>query len=385
MWTCLRYRTLCEEGNQLRVTDSLIDKQRDLDRFVGEITDFVGLDTEFYFRRTFFRVPCLLQLATHSKVCAVDLLAPLNLKSIEMLLRDSKIRKVMHASGEDMKLFYYLFGEMPSNVVDTQLACEFVTLEEQPPYKRLVGEFLGIDLSKSSSITTSDWQLRPLSSEQLHYALDDVRYLLPLWEALASKLQSLGREDWFHEEMRSYLADQSRSMSDGIPGVSGVGNLSQKDRALARILAGWRERVARRSNVPRQWVARDDQLVATLRNRKNSGEYFRKQFGNKLGATLHKSMKRAKNDLARGSLSSAIRNEYPWSIKQGQTLSRRLREIVQKHSERLQISRVLLASQNNMLDWSSSYLKAGVFPPSFGGWRENLLGKEFKQALEDLR
>ncbi len=375
----------CVEGSQSTVADRLIDTQRDLDRLVGEVTNTVGIDTEFYSRRTYFRVPCLLQLATRKSVCAIDLLAPLDLRAIEALLCDPKIRKVMHASSEDLRLLYYLFGEMPKNVVDTQVACEFVSLEEQPPYQRMVSQFLEVDLSKSSSITTSDWQARPLASEQLNYAIDDVRYLLPLWRALEEKLALLDRKTWFHEEMRNHLLTQGRNMSDGLPSLSGIGNLPQKDRALAKLLTGWRERVARRSNVPRQWVARDEQIVSALRNRKQSSEHFREQFGKKIGATLYKAIKRAKKDLARGRLPESMSVEFPWSIKQGQRLFRRLRTVVQQHSEKQQMSRTMLATQNNMLDWSSAYLRKGSFPPSFGRWREDLLGNEFKQVIEEVR
>ena len=375
----------CVEGSQSTVADRLIDTQKDLDRLAAEVTNVIGIDTEFYSRRTYFRVPCLFQLATAKRVCAIDLLAPLDLRAIEALLYDPKIRKVMHASSEDLRLLYYLFGELPNNVVDTQVACEFVSLEEQPPYQRMVSQFLDVDLSKSSSITTSDWQARPLASEQLNYAIDDVRYLLPLWRTLDQKLALLDRKTWFHEEMSNHILAQRRNMSNGIPSLSGLGNLPRKDRALARILTGWRERVARRSNVPRQWVARDEQIVLALRNRKQSAEHFRELFGKKLGPTLYKAIKRAKKDLARGKLAESSSVEFPWSIKQGQLLSRRLRSVVQQHSEKQQMSRTMLATQNNMLDWSSTYLRKGSFPSSFGRWRENLLGNEFKQVIEEVR
>ena len=43
---------------------------------------------------------------------------------------------------------------------------------------------------------------RPLTPEQLQYAEDDVRYLVPLYLDLRKALEAAGRLDWLYEETR---------------------------------------------------------------------------------------------------------------------------------------------------------------------------------------
>ena len=52
-------------------------------------------------------------------------------------------------------------------------------------------------LSKSSQ--KADWGRRPLSEKMLEYALNDVRYLLPMGEMIVAELRERGRYDWFVE------------------------------------------------------------------------------------------------------------------------------------------------------------------------------------------
>ena len=376
---------LCAEGSQLKLSDFFVNKQKDLDRVVSEVTDIVGIDTEFVSRRTFFRVPCLLQLATSQQSYVIDLVAPLNLESIEAILKDASVLKVMHATSEDLRVLYYLFGEVPDNVVDTQIACGFVAQEDQPPYQRMVKNCLGIELDKAVSITTSNWLKRPLSAAQLRYAREDVRYLLPVWFNLLQQLRARGRESWFLEEMRNHLHTQTQSLADGFGNQSGSGKLSVWERLLSTALIGWRESVARRANLPRQWVTKDEHIIAAVKSRKQSVEQFMSQFGPKQGKQLHGAIHKAAQYIKAGKTSVAYQNGYPWSTGEGRLLHQRMREVVRQKADQLDLSRRLLATQKDVFEWAADYLSTGAFPKGFGKWREPLLGNELKASVEELQ
>lgn len=53
--------------------------------------------------------------------------------------------------------------------------------------KPLLKEYLNIEIDKSQQL--SNWGIRSLSLEQRNYAINDVRYLLPLWENLYEELK----------------------------------------------------------------------------------------------------------------------------------------------------------------------------------------------------
>lgn len=371
------------EERQLKVSESIIDKQEDLDRVANEVSDIVGIDTEFYVRRTFFRIPCLLQIATRHNSYVVDLAAPLNLNPIEMLMRNSHLQKVMHAASEDLKILHYLFGETPSGVVDTQMAHAFVSPEDQRSYHGVVKEYLKIELNQSSSITTSNWSKRPLSKRQLEYAIDDVQYLLPLYTALFGRLRDLGRLEWFEEETQIYLASQGINWKYELSNVQGLRKLTKHEQSLAILLNEWRESLAKRSNVPRRWIATDEQLVWSVQHRSESIAKFRDELGMRLGGRLHKTLRKELKHARAAPLKIRRAHFESQRFHKKSSVVARMKEIVKFKSEQLQMSRNLLGNQGNLIEWSNFFSQSGEFPRSFGRWRDLLLGKEFREVLRN--
>ena len=72
----------------------------------------------------------------------------------------------------------------------------------------LAGQVLGASLS--SSETRTDWRHRPLTPAQLHYALDDVRYLLDLADYFTDRLTQLDRSHWAAAEFEEFIASIAR-------------------------------------------------------------------------------------------------------------------------------------------------------------------------------
>ncbi len=371
------------EERQLTVSESLIDSQQDLERVFQEVSDIVGIDTEFYVRRTFFRIPCLLQIATPHNSYVVDLAAPLNLKPIELLMRNSDMQKVMHAAGEDLKILHYLFGEIPSGVVDTQLAHAFASPEDQRSYDGVVKEYLSIELNQSSSITTSNWSKRPLSKKQIEYAVDDVQYLLPLSTALLGRLRDLGRLEWFEEEMQIYLASQGINWKYELSNVQGLRKLTKHEQSLVILLNEWRESLAKRSNVPRRWIATDEQLVWSVLHRGDPIGRFRDELGVRLGGRLHKTLRHGLRQTRGVPLKLPQRHFESQRFHKKSSVVVRMKEIVKLKSEQLQMSRNLLGNQGNLIEWSNFFSQSGRFPRTFGRWRDLLLGKEFREVLRN--
>ena len=224
-----------------------------------------GLDTEFLREKTYRARLCLVQVSTTKGVYLLDPLEGLELDPLAKLIADPEVEVIVHAGRQDFELFYESHGAVPANVFDVQVAAAFAGYGASLPYGRLVETLTRTALTKGESYT--DWCRRPLTSAQLSYAADDVRYLLKMEERLRSKLESLGRLDWFLDEMAFFeAADAYATDPTGAwRKVSGRGSLSGRQMAALRELAAWREESAAKRDLPRGWVVKDQTLIEIAR------------------------------------------------------------------------------------------------------------------------
>ncbi len=163
----------------------------------------------------------------------------------------------MHASRQDLEVLLPVAG-LTRPVFDTQIAASLTGLPAQVGYAELVRRVLGQELAKSH--TRTDWSRRPLSAEQIEYALDDVRYLLPLAHALAGAARAARPPRLARARSCAALADAgalSIDPDDAWLRLKGLRDLDPARERLARALAAWRERSALAHNRPRGWILDD--------------------------------------------------------------------------------------------------------------------------------
>lgn len=219
----------------------------------------IGLDTEFLRERTYHARLCLVQLAAPAEALCVDPLAIAELAPLGALLAAPGTVKVMHASRQDLEVLYPLAG-LTRPVYDTQLAAALAGFPAQIGYAELARRLLQRELAKSH--TRTDWSRRPLSPEQIEYALDDVRYLLPIASALDERLAALGRLAWLAEELSALeeTRDFDPDPEEAWQRVRGLRGLDPGRERLARSLGAWRERRALGHDRPRGWILEDGAL-----------------------------------------------------------------------------------------------------------------------------
>ena len=222
----------------------------------------IGLDTEFLRERTYRAQLCLVQTATAAEAACIDPLALPDLSPLARVLTADSVLKVMHASRQDLEVLLPLAG-LTRPVFDSQIAASLTGLPAQVGYAEAVWRFLGQRLDKSH--TRTDWSRRPLSTEQVEYALDDVRYLLPLAARLEEELARLGRLEWLAEELATLADERTLTVApeDAWLRLKGLRPLDPPRERLARALAAWRERAAIEHNRPRGWIL-DDALLREI-------------------------------------------------------------------------------------------------------------------------
>ncbi|GLK80770.1 ribonuclease D [Methylopila turkensis] len=223
--------------------------------------DFVTVDTEFLRETTFWPKLCVVQIADAEGPVVVDALAPdIDLQPLFELMANEAVLKVFHAGRQDIEIFHHLAGLVPHPVFDTQVAAMVLGFGDSISYDQLVQRTAGVTLDKSSRFT--DWSRRPLSEEQITYAIADVTHLRTVYAKLSADLERRGRAEWLVEEME-VLTSPATYRADPEDAWQRFRSRVRKPRDLAVLMevAAWREREAQGRDVPRSRVLKDDALV----------------------------------------------------------------------------------------------------------------------------
>ena len=246
---------------------SFVSDSAALERLAAQLqpASAFALDTEFMRERTYYPQLCLVQIAGPDLIACIDPLAIEDLKPLDELLAHSAAVKVVHAVRQDLEALLTRLTTPPHRLFDTQVAAALVGLSPQVGYGDLVQRFCSVALDKTHART--DWAARPLAPAQLRYASDDVRYLLPLRDALIGELERRDRLAWFEAEMlRHSLAGTRRiDPEEAWQRLKGLDGLDPRRRETAKVLARWREERAIARNRPRGWILSDDALHEIVR------------------------------------------------------------------------------------------------------------------------
>ena len=230
----------------------------------------LALDTEFVGEDTFVPRLELIQVATTATAAVIDFPAVQAGGSLDVfweLICDAKIEKIVHAGRQDLDLFAIHAGQIPKPFFDTQIAAAMVGYGAQVAYANLVQRLHGTKLAKAHTFT--NWSARPLTDDQVAYALEDVEFLLSIHSHLQDRLSTLGRSEWVREEfarLETAVGEKSREPQERYQRIRGWDTLKPKGAAVLRELAAWREAEARRRNVPRGRVMRDEVLLQLARH-----------------------------------------------------------------------------------------------------------------------
>jgi ribonuclease D len=222
--------------------------------------DFITIDTEFLREKTFWPQLCLIQMASPTRALIVDPLAKdIDLAAFFTLMADESVLKVFHAARQDLEIVFHLGNILPKPIFDSQVAAMVLGFGDSIAYDALVSRVNGAHIDKTSRFT--DWSRRPLTDQQLEYALADVTHLCDVYVDLVAKLEEQGRATWLNEEMAVLEAPGTYDIHPD-DAWKRLRNRMRKpqDLAILQRLASWREHLARSRNVPRGRILKDDAL-----------------------------------------------------------------------------------------------------------------------------
>lgn len=364
-----------------------IETTNDLITFIDKVkgSPFLAIDSEFVREKTYYPILCLLQVADENHAAVIDALAEgIDLSPLYELLKDKNIVKVFHAARQDLEILYHAIGEIPSPVFDTQVAASFCGFGESISYDNLVGILLSTTLDKTSRFT--DWSLRPLSQTQIKYALNDVLYLTSLYKKLQEKLGE--RTEWAKEEMVDlenkdlYDIDSETAWKK----VKLRGIKPPKDLIKVKLLAGWREEEAKKRDLPRGHVLKDEGLIEIATHPlKELKDFKRLRFvssGNveRYGKLFLELLEKAKQ-IPKEEWPTLPKKKKPTQIESNRTDFLKL--LLNMKATAHNVTARSIASSKELDDIARDLEKASV--KVFNGWRYDIFGKDALEILKEKK
>ena len=258
----------------------IIENNDQLAAFLAELegVPYVTLDTEFLRDATYYPKLCLIQMAAPKEgaEAIIDPLADgLDLTPFYDFMKRPEIIKVLHASRQDIEIFFLQGGVIPAPLFDTQVAAMVCGFGDSASYETLSRKIAKVEIDKSARFT--DWSRRPLSKRQLEYALADVTHLRTIYEKMVAQLKRTGRESWVAEEVAA-LQDPALYRIEPELAWKRLKPRTTNKRFLAMLasIAAWREREAQARDIPRGRVLKDEAISEIAAHPPEDGEALEK-------------------------------------------------------------------------------------------------------------
>ncbi len=245
-----------------------IDQDSQLQAFADQNHDiqWMSFDTEFVGEKRYYPLLCLLQVVTEHGAFIID---PLKLQTLHPFLQfieNEAIVKITHAGDNDYRLLHNLFGTMPKNLFDTQIAYAFISTTFPISFQKLADKEIHVKIPKGYTVT--DWEVRPLNPKHLHYALNDVIYLYDLWKILTEKLEANQRLSWLNDELSKFERPEYYEVNPMKEALQSnmLPNLSPREQIFLVRLLAWRRTEAEKRNISKEMMLPSKSIGMIVKN-----------------------------------------------------------------------------------------------------------------------
>ena len=260
-----------------------------------ENTAILSIDTEYDSFRYFREILCLIQIHANETTYIFDPLGTLNLSFLGKFFHDQTIVKILHAADNDIRLLKRDYKFDFQNIFDTHRAALILGLH-QLSLEKMINHFLNADLKKSKKMQRSRWAKRPLTDEQLLYAMQDVTFLPALYKEQLKQLRAKGLEETASDAFAKISAavwQERRIDRRGYTKIAGYYSLNSEQKDLLKKLYAWRFQRAKEENRAIFMFLPDNNLLELAQDHGNIREILPaetfKLYGGQLELIIHES------------------------------------------------------------------------------------------------
>ena len=257
-----------------------VDNYPKLDKAKNNIGNSVTIcvDTEYDSFRYFRERLCLIQIKAANRTYLFDPLNTLDLSFLGSIFSDPDTLKIVQAGDNDIRILKRDYGFEFKNIFDTHraasiLGCQYLSLES------IIFQYLGVELNKTKKMQRSRWENRPLTDEQINYAVRDTQYLSDLHVRLKDEIKQEGLEKAASEAFEKVMAVEWHEKSldfDGHLKIKGAKDLSRYQLRRLKPLYRWRFKKAKETNIARFMILSDQNMVDLSKTERHSVESLEK-------------------------------------------------------------------------------------------------------------
>ncbi|MGL9758424.1 MAG: ribonuclease D [Wolbachia sp.] len=340
---------------------------------------FIAVDTEFIRNNlTYYPRLSLIQISYGEKSFIVDVLVPeIDLSLIKKIMLNREITKVFHSCRQDIESLLTVLKCVPTPIFDTQVAAMFCHYyHDFIGYSKVVEQYQGVALDKIKA-KNSDWLRRPLSEDQLDYAISDVVYLYDLYKILCNKLEESNRMSWFQEEMESVVDINKylHSPKDAWKRIKFNYEANPRLILVVKAVSEWQETLAQRYNMNRNKVINNAIIIGFIeKNVERIDEVL---------DDLKRNTKNIKDadllefiDIFNENEKEFVQQHYTLSDNYDKSVFDILSIILESKCKENNISRKLVSSKDELAGSIS-----GKIDKLFKGWRYDFFGRSVESFL----
>lgn len=224
----------------------------------------IAIDTEYDSLRYFRDKLCLIQVGTEDRTYLFDPLnRTLDFTFLGKIFKSSAHVKILHAGDNDVRILKRDYGFEFRNVFDTQRAAALLG-SELLALSTVIEAYLGVSLNKTKRLQRSRWENRPLTNEQIDYAVRDTAFLIDLYRKMKSEIANRRLED---QARKAFTAVSSARWSEkafderSLRGIKGYQDLDDVQRGRLKALYRWRFEKAKMTNTARFMILSDQNLL----------------------------------------------------------------------------------------------------------------------------
>lgn len=242
-----------------------VDNYEKIDKARSDIKSsaIICMDTEYDSFRYFREKLCLIQIKAENRTYLFDPLDVLDFSFLGSTFSDPDTVKIMHAGDNDIRILKRDYGFEFNNIFDTHRAASILG-HQHLSLESITSWYLGIELNKTKKIQRSRWENRPLTDEQINYAVQDTQYLADLYVQLKDEIGQNGRGQMaskVFEEMAAVRWRKKPLDPYGHLKIKGAEELNNPQKKHLKTLFRWRFKKAKETNIARFMILSDQNLI----------------------------------------------------------------------------------------------------------------------------